>query len=94
MSVIVKVEMIDCITGQTEVLHEKNDSGRCRLMKTFVYGNWFEIQLRLDNNYKPTLAPTLDAGIKDLQTNEFLPRKLFQHHTDKKYDPNLNMGTI
>jgi hypothetical protein len=60
-------------------------------MKTFVYKNRYEIQLRLDNNHKPTIPPTLDADIKDLQTGEFLSEKEFQHHTEKKHDPNLNM---
>jgi hypothetical protein len=91
LTVIVKVEMINCDTGKTEVLHEKNDKKRCSFMKTFVYDNRYEIQLRLDNNYKPTVPPTLDADIKDLQTGKFLQEKSFQHHTDKKYDPNLNM---
>ncbi len=91
MSVIIKVEMINCDTGKTEVLHEKNDKKRCCFMKTFVYNNRYEIQLRLDNNYKPTIPPTLDADIKDLQTGESLRKKSFQHHTDKTHDPSLNM---
>jgi hypothetical protein len=82
--------MINCDTGQTEVLHEKNDKKRIRFMKWFHYKN-YEIQLRLDNNFKPTIPPVLDADIKDLNTNKLLPKNLFQHHTDKKYDPNLNM---
>src|SRR3989304_6969620 len=72
LSRIVKVEMINCDTGEKEILHEKNSKERCRFLKMFPYKN-YEIQLRLDNNFKATEAPTLDADISDLSTNKFLP---------------------
>ena len=83
---IVKVEIINSDTGKRETLHEKDNKNRCRFMKMFHY-NHYEIQLRLDNNFKPTEIPILDADIKDLNTNEFTPKNSFQHHTRKRYDP-------
>src|SRR3972149_1829065 len=82
--------MINCDTGEKEILHEKNSKERCRFLKMFPYKN-YEIQLRLDNNFKATEAPTLDADIRDLSTNKFLPKNSFQHNTPKRHDPVLNM---
>jgi hypothetical protein len=90
MNEITKVEMIDAETGKEEVLYERDNKKRIRFMKMFRYKN-YEIQLRLDYNFKPTVPPILDADIRDLSTNEFLPKNSFQHNTPKKHDPILNM---
>lgn len=90
LSRIVKVEMINCDNGENEVLHEKNSKERCRFMKKLHYKN-YEIQLRLDYNFKPTETPILDADIRDTTTDKFLPKNSFQHNTPKRHDPELNM---
>ena len=62
---------------------------RCLFLDWFHYEN-YEIQLRLDYNFKPTVSPTLDADIRDSKTKQLIKKEVW-HHTEKSHDPVLNI---
>jgi len=84
--------MVDVDTNKETILirkkNSKDEDSRCFFIDWFRFKN-YEIQLRLDNNNDPTIEPVLDADIRYFDTKEPL-RKEKWHHTEKKYDQQLN----
>ena len=103
MSYPVEVTLVDVNTGKETVLHKKKKSNgeysRCFFMESFTYNN-YEIQLRLDYNWKPDEDPTLDLDTTDVTTGKVIKTET-GHHTKKTYDPkskrfiyDFNFGTL
>jgi len=83
--------MVNVDAGEETVLFKrkksKGEDSRCFFREWFPFKN-YEVQLRLDYNGKPNVDPTLDVDIRNKGT---LIEKGSWHHTEKKYDPKLNM---